>query len=106
MEQFRGGPAPKYDLLDPKARNVPWAYLQGIVDDIDADTWIAIALNGRIVGIGEGLPFGGTTSGTLTAILAPQLVTAGPNQLKLYAVAGDPSSPTLREIPVFRGPGE
>ncbi len=106
VDQFRGGPSPKYDILDPKANNIPWAYMQAIVDNIDDDTWIAIALNGRIVGIGEGLPFQGTTSGTLTAILAPQLVRAGPNQLALYAIDGNANAPTLRPIPVYHGFGE
>ncbi len=104
VEQFRGGPAPEYDMLDPKADKVPWAYLQGILDNIGEGTWIAIALNGRIVGLGEGLPLGGTASGTLTAILAPQLVTAGPNEVTLYGIGGDPTAPTLRPIPVFRDP--
>ncbi len=106
IESFRGGPAPRYDVLDPRADLVPWVYFEGLVDNLSDDTWIAIALNGKIVGVGQGLPLDGKTTGVLTAVLAPQLVTAGQNTLALYALDGPPSAPELREVPVFRGPGE
>jgi hypothetical protein len=106
VEQIRGSPAPSYDLLDPTAKNVPWTYFLGLLDNLDDDQWVAIALNGRIVGIGQALPLQGTTTGILSTVLAPQLATRGPNTLTLYAVSGDPSAPQLRDVPVFRGPGE
>ncbi len=100
------GAVPKYDFIDPAAATVPWAYLEGIIDNIDEDTWIAVGLNGRIAGLGQGLPFQGSVNGILTSVLAPRFAVTGRNDLKLYAISGDPSAPTLREIPVYRGPGE
>jgi hypothetical protein len=106
VSQIRGSPAPSYDLLDPTAKHVPWTYFLGLLDNLDDDQWVAIALNGRIVGIGQALPLQGTTTGILSTVLAPQLATRGPNTLTLYAISGDPSAPQLRDVPVYRGPGE
>ncbi len=106
VSQIRGSAAPSYDLLDPTAKHVPWTYFLGLLDNLDDDQWVAIALNGRIVGIGQALPLQGTTTGILSTVLAPQLATRGPNTLTLYAVSGDPSAPQLRDVPVYRGPGE
>jgi hypothetical protein len=106
VTQIRGSPAPSYDLLDPDAPHIPWSYFLGLLDNLDDDQWVAIALNGRIVGIGQALPLSGTTTGILSTNLAPQLATRGQNTLTLYAISGDPSSPQLRDVPVFHGPGE
>jgi hypothetical protein len=106
VADFRGGPTPSYDQLDPARRLIPWAYFEGIVDDLTEDTWVAIALNGTVVGIGQALPLDGTTSGTLSTVLAPQLVEQGPNEITLWALSGDPSAPTLQSLPVYSGPGE
>jgi hypothetical protein len=106
VSQIRGSPAPSYDLLDPTAKDVPWTYFLGLLDNLDDDQWVAIALNGKIVGLGQALPLQGTTTGILSTVLAPQLVTRGANTLTLYALSGDPGAPQLRDVPVFRGPGE
>ena len=84
----------------------PWTYFLGLLDNLDDDQWVAIALNGRIVGLGQALPLQGTTTGILSTVLAPQLVTRGANTLTLYAISGDPGAPQLRDVPVYHGPGE
>lgn len=99
------GAVPKFDFIDPSAHFVPWAYLEGIIDNIDGDTWMVVALNGKIAGIGEGLPFQNSKEGTLTTVVSPEFVVAGPNQLAIYAVRGTPSAPTLQLVPVYNGPG-
>ena len=106
VESFRGGPAPTYDFLEPAGKQVPWTYFEGILDNLDEDTWIAITVNGKVAGIGQGLPFSGLTSGVLTAILSPKFAVQGHNELGLYAIGGTPGAPTLRLVPVYRGPGE
>jgi hypothetical protein len=106
VAQFRGSDTPRYDVLDPKARKIPWAYFTGLLDNTTQPTWVAVGLNGRIVGVGEALQLQGTQTGVLNTILAPQLVQAGTNRLELYALSGDPAAPLLTEIPVYRGPGE
>jgi hypothetical protein len=106
VSQIRGSPAPSYDLLDPTAKHVPWTYFLGLLDGTDSAQWVAIALNGKIVGLGQVLPLQGTSTGILSTNLAPQLVTRGANTLTLYGINGDPSAPQLRSVPVFRGPGE
>jgi hypothetical protein len=106
VSQIRGSPAPSYDLLDPTAKHVPWTYFLGLLDNVDGAQWVAIALNGRIVGVGQALPLRGTTTGILSTNLAPQLATRGPNTLTLYALSGDPGAPQLRDVPVYHGPGE
>jgi hypothetical protein len=106
VAQFRGSDPPRYDVLHPNAKKIPWAYFTGLLDNTTEPTWVAIALNGRIVGIGQANPLQGTQTGVLTTVIAPQLVQAGQNRLQLYALRGDPAAPTVTEIPVYRGPGE
>ena len=92
--------------LDPTGKLVPWQYVEGILDDLTEDTWVAIALNGRIAGVGQALPFEGSANGVLSAIVAPTLARPGVNQLTLYAISGPPDAPVLRPIPVTDLPGQ
>ena len=100
------GGVPKFDFIIPNDRIAPWAYVEGIIDNISEDTWMVVALNGKIAGIGQGLPFQNSQNGTLTAIVSPEFVVQGKNELAVYAVGGTPAAPTLRPVPVYRGPGE
>ena len=106
VSQIRGSPAPSYDLLDPTAKHVPWTYFLGLLDNIDDDQWVAIALNGRIVGIGQALPLQGTTTGILSTVLAPQLATRGAEHAHAVRHQRGPGAPQLRDVPVYHGPGE
>ena len=100
------GGVPKFDFIIPNDRIAPWAYVEGVIDNISEDTWMVVALNGKIAGIGQGLPFQNSQNGTLTAIVSPEFVVQGKNELAVYAVGGTPAAPTLRPVPVYRGPGE
>ncbi len=100
------GGVPKYDFIDPDAYIAPWTYLEAIISNLDEDTWIAVGLNGKIASVGQALPFQGKPTGILTTIVAQQFAVKGPNQIKLYAISGSPDAPQLRDLPVYRGPGE
>jgi len=97
---------PKYDFVDPKAYAIPWQYFNGLVTGMNSDTWMVIALNGKIAGLGQAFPFQDQDAGILTAILAPQFAIPGVNTVAVYAVSGDPGHPHLQQVPVYRGPGE
>ena len=61
---------------------------------------VAVALNGRIAGVGP--MFADGDAAEAAALLDPSYFRAGANTLALYRVSGDPAAPTLQLIDTLR----
>jgi hypothetical protein len=91
-EQFRNV---KKDALAP-------IYVHAIADPLNDDArqpyWVAIALNGRIAGTGQNLVFYGIDPLGPHALVAPEFLRDGDNDVRLYLVEGSPGAERLRPL--------
>jgi hypothetical protein len=83
-----------FDDIDPSAPVLP-ALFSGLVVDIPPGTWVAVALNGTVAGLGP-VFVGRDGMVTVEAMLDPSLMSPGRNDVQLFVV--DEDDATLHPI--------
>jgi hypothetical protein len=73
------------------------ALVAGSVESADAGTPVAVAIDGRIAGIGHTFDWDGST-GFFTVLVADTLLTPGTHDVAYFVVEGEPADPVLRPL--------
>ena len=89
----------QWDNLNTSAADLPWFYNEGFIGPLSRPTWVAVALDGKIVAVTPTIPFGG--KGKLIEFLVPpELVHDGKNTMSVYVVSGTAQAPKLLQVSV------
>lgn len=99
----RPGPCGKF--LEPRdfkrveldAKVLPWMSVVGTLSEVGGGAGVAIAVNGRIAGVGR-IEMRGEAGGGYSVMIAPALLARGANEVRAFVVEGEPGSPVL--VPV------
>lgn len=86
--------------VDPRARQIPWAFLEGYLNNLRGNRPLALAVNGVVAGLAEGLELNPQHNGYFFTEVPPALVRPGRNAVAVYAITGTPESPRLDPIPL------
>ena len=88
--------------VDPSAAIIP-ARLIGRIDGVapEADFLVAVAIAGRIAAVVPTVAAGGGAQ-HLEAVLAPDLLVAGNNEIEIFVVGGREGARTLSAVPLVR----
>jgi arylsulfatase A-like enzyme len=92
--------AADYHDVRKDAPRIPWAYAQGVVAR-PAGAWVAVTVDGVIAGVSQTVR-GDADQSEYAAVIAPELVRNGRNEIDLFLVAGTPDAPRLLPIRLRR----
>lgn len=84
----------KFQQVRLHSATIPWAYATGTVN-VPRLRWVAVTVNGTIAGLAQTVRTGTAGQSEYAVVLPPSLVREGKNDIKIFAVSGDPFQPTL-----------
>lgn len=87
----------RFARVDPHAAVIPAVWSEGTVGGTPASTWLAIALDGRIVAVAQTLPIDPRAS-PFTFLIPPEFLHAGANHLTAFQLTGGPATPSVSRI--------
>jgi hypothetical protein len=93
--------AGEYAHVRPNARKIPWAYVHGSVVAAPGQ-WVAVAVNGKVAAVGMTSTKRSGNQARFAALLPPQLMKTGANDVKLYVVSGTAAAPKLEPTTLKR----